>query len=100
MIGLEERRMDWVKQLNESINYIEKNLTGEISYETISKITGCSIDNFQRMFSYIADKPLAEYIRSRRLTMAAFELLNSTERIIDISLKYGYESQDSFTRAI
>lgn len=99
MIGLEERRMDWVKQLNEAINYIEENLTGEISYETISKITGCSIYNFQRMFSYIADKPLAEYIRSRRLTMAAFELLNSSKRIIDISLKYGYESQDSFTRA-
>ncbi|KEF36921.1 transcriptional regulator, AraC family [Schinkia azotoformans MEV2011] len=91
--------MDWVKQLNESINYIEENLTGEISYETISKIAGCSVYNFQRMFSYIADKPLSEYIRSRRLTMAAFDLLNCTEKIIDIALKYGYESQDAFTRA-
>ena len=91
--------MDWVKQLNESINYIEENLTGEISYEVISKIAGCSVYNFQRMFSYIADKPLSEYIRSRRLTMAAFDLINSTERIIDIALKYGYESQDAFTRA-
>ena len=91
--------MEWVKQLNESINYIEENLAGEISYETISKIAGCSVYNFQRMFSYIADKPLSEYIRSRRLTMAAFDLLNSTERIIDIALKYGYESQDAFTRA-
>lgn len=91
--------MDWIKQLNESINYIEENLAGEISYETVSKIAGCSVYNFQRMFSYIADKPLSEYIRNRRLTMAAFDLLNSTERIIDISLKYGYESQDSFTRA-
>ena len=51
------------------------------------------------MFSYIADKPLSEYIRNRRLTMAAFDLLNSTERIIDIALKYGYESQDTFSRA-
>lgn len=91
--------MDWVKQLNEAINYIEDNLSGEISYEAISKIAGCSVYNFQRMFSYIADKPLSEYIRSRRLTMAAFDLLNSTERIIDISLKYGYESQDAFSRA-
>ena len=91
--------MEWVKQLNESINYIEENLAGEISYETISKIAGCSVYNFQRMFSYIADKPLSEYIRSRRLTMAAFDLLNNTERIIDISLKYGYESQDAFSRA-
>lgn len=91
--------MDWVKQLNEAIYYIEENLADEISYEAISKISGCSVYNFQRMFSYIADKPLSEYIRSRRLTMAAFDLLNSTERIIDISLKYGYESQDAFTRA-
>ncbi len=91
--------MDWVKQLNETINYIEENLAGEISYETMSRIAGCSVYNFQRMFSYIADKPLSEYIRSRRLTMAAFDLLNSTERIIDISLKYGYEYQDSFSRA-
>lgn len=91
--------MEWVKQLNEAISYIEENLTGEISYDAISRIVGCSIYNFQRMFSYIADKPLSEYIRSRRLTMAAFDLLNSTDRIIDISMKYGYESQDSFSRA-
>ena len=91
--------MDWVKNLNDAISYIEKNLAEEISYEVISKIAGCSVYNFQRMFSYIADKPLSEYIRSRRLTMAAFDLLNSTERIIDIALKYGYESQDAFTRA-
>lgn len=91
--------MDWVEKLNESINYIEENLTDDISYEVISKIAGCSIYNFQRMFSYIADKPLSEYIRNRRLTMAAFDLLNNSARIIDISLKYGYESQDAFTRA-
>lgn len=91
--------MDWVDKLNESINYIEENLTGDISYEAISKIAGCSVYNFQRMFSYIADKPLSEYIRNRRLTMAEFDLLNNSDRIIDISLKYGYESQDAFTRA-
>lgn len=91
--------MDWIKQLNEAINYIEDNLIGEISYDTVSKIVGCSIYNFQTMFSYIADKSLSEYIRSRRLTLAAFDILNSTERIIDIAYKYGYESQDSFSRA-
>ena len=91
--------MDWIKQLNEAIEYIEENLSEEISYETISRIAGCSVYNFQRMFSYIADKPLSEYIRNRRLTMAAFDLLNNRDRIIDISLKYGYESQDAFSRA-
>jgi AraC family transcriptional regulator len=91
--------MDWVKQFNESINYIEENLAGDISYEVISKIARCSVYNFQRMFSYIANKPLSEYIRNRRLTMAAFDLLNGTDKIIDIAIKYGYDSQDSFTRA-
>lgn len=91
--------MDWIKQLNEAIDYIEENLSDEISYDTISKITGCSVYNFQRMFSYIANQSLSEYIRNRRLTMAAFDILNGRDRIIDIALKYGYESQDSFSRA-
>lgn len=91
--------MDWVKQLNEAIDYIEDNLESEISYETISKIAGCSVYNFQRMFSYIAAKPLSEYIRNRRLTLAAFDVLNGDKKIINLALKYGYESQDAFSRA-
>lgn len=91
--------MDWIRLLNDSISYIEENLTGEISYETVARIAGCSVYNFQRMFSYITDRSLSEYIRNRRLTMAAFDLLNSNQRIIDISHKYGYESQDAFSRA-
>ena len=91
--------MDWIKQLNKAIDYIEENLKCEISYEELSKITRCSVYNFQRIFSYIANRSLADYIRNRRLTMAAFDLLNTKERIIDIALKYGYESQESFTRA-
>ncbi|SHL73923.1 transcriptional regulator, AraC family [Anaerocolumna jejuensis DSM 15929] len=91
--------MDWVEKLNESISYIEGNLAAEISYEKLARIANCSVYNYQRMFSYIADKSLSEYIRSRRLTMAAFDLLNGRDRIIDIALKYGYESQDAFSRA-
>ncbi len=91
--------MDWIKQLNNVIDYIEDNLTGDINSDEIAKIARCSIYNFQRMFSYIADKPLSEYIRTRKLTLAAFDIINSRDRILDIALKYGYESQDSFTRA-
>lgn len=91
--------MDWIKQLNKAVSYIEDHLDGEIFYQEISKIAGCSVYNFQRVFSYIADKPLSEYIRNRRLTLAAFDILNTEDRLIDIALKYGYESQDSFTRA-
>ena len=91
--------MDWIQYLNKAIDYIEENLDGTISYQKIAKIAGCSVYNFQRVFSYITDKSLSEYIRSRRLTLAAFDILNTSDRIIDIAVKYGYESQDSFTRA-
>lgn len=91
--------MDWIENINSAVNYIEENLDKEISYERIAQLAGCSVYNFQRMFSYIADKPLSEYIRSRRLTAAAFDLINGKDKIIDIALKYGYDSPDSFTRA-
>lgn len=91
--------MDWIKQLNKVMDYIDDNLQGEISYDKIAEIACCSIYNFQRMFSYIAQTPLSEYIRNRRLTLAAFDIIRGDERILDIALKYGYDSQDSFSRA-
>lgn len=91
--------MDWIHRMNSAIDYIEQNLTGEIDFEKAAQTAGCSVYNFQRMFSFILDKPLSEYIRSRRLTLAAFDLQHSNMKIIDIALKYGYDSHDSFTRA-
>ena len=67
--------MDWMKQLNEVMDYIDINLQSEISYDRISEIACCSIYNFQRMFSYIAQTSLSEYIRNRRLTLAAFDII-------------------------
>ncbi|MTI47138.1 MAG: AraC family transcriptional regulator [Firmicutes bacterium] len=91
--------MKWVERINDVVNYIEDNLDKEISYDKISELAVCSIYNFQRMFSYIAEKSLSEYIRNRRLTLAAFDILNSKENIIEIAMRYGYTSHDSFTRA-
>lgn len=91
--------MDWIKQLNKVMDYIDDNLQGEISNDRISEIASCSIYNFQRMFSYIAQTSLSEYIRSRRMTLAALDLIKGNEKIIDIALKYGYDSQDAFSRA-
>lgn len=91
--------MDWIKQLNQVMDYIEENLQGEISHGRIAEIACCSIYNFQRMFSYIAQTSLSEYIRSRRLTLAAFDLIRGGDRIIDVALRYGYDSQDAFARA-
>ena len=91
--------MDWITQLNAALFYIEDNLDGEISYAQIAKMTNCSIYNFQRIFSYVANQPLSAYIRNRRLTLAAFDVLNTQDKLIDIGLKYGYASQDAFARA-
>ncbi len=91
--------MEWLERLNQSISYIENNLAGEISYKEAAKIACCSSFHFQRMFSYIAGVSLAEYIRRRRMTLAAFELQNTKTKVIDLALKYGYDSPTSFSRA-
>lgn len=91
--------MDWIQRMNKSIGYIEDNLASDIDYEVAAQIACCSVYHFQRMFSFILDVPLSEYIRRRRLTLAALELKNSDIKVIDLALKYGYDSPDSFTRA-
>ena len=91
--------MEWVSRLNEAVDYIEVNLDKEISYDKAAQIACSSTFHFIRMFSYIADVPLSQYIRRRRLTLAAFDLQTGSEKIIDIALKYGYESPTAFNRA-
>ena len=91
--------MDLLDKFNNAISYIEENLDNDIEYDKAAQIASCSVYHFQRMFNYIANVSLAEYIRRRRLTLAAFELQNSKIKIIDLAIKYGYDSPISFTRA-
>lgn len=91
--------MEWLDRLNQAIGYIENNLDSEINYSHLARIACCSTFHFQRMFSYIANVPLSEYIRRRRMSAAAFELQNSDVKIIDLSMRYGYESPTAFNRA-
>ena len=91
--------MDSLKKMNDALNYIEENLDGEIDLKEVARLAFCSEYHFQRMFSFLAGVSLSEYIRRRRLTVAAFEINNSNIRIIDLAVKYGYNSPDSFTRA-
>lgn len=91
--------MDYLKSMNDALDYVERNLDGDINYNTVAKLACCSITCFQRMFSYIAGINFSEYIRRRRMTLAAFEIQNSNIKVIDLAIKYGYESPDSFTRA-
>lgn len=66
--------MDWIDRMNEAILYIEENLTDRIEYEKLGQIACCSAYHFQRMFAYIAGVPLSEYIRRRRMSLAAVDL--------------------------
>lgn len=91
--------MEWMKRLNEAINYMEEHMTEDLDYEQIAKVAGCSVYHFQRMFAYMADVPLSEYIRRRRMSLAAADLQNREEKVIDIALKYGYASPTAFNRA-
>ncbi len=91
--------MDWLKRMNDALEYIESSLDAEIDYAIIAAKACCSVYHFQRMFSYMAEAPLSEYIRNRRLSRAAFDLQNTDGKVIDIALKYGYESPTAFTRA-
>lgn len=91
--------MDWLAQLNDAMEYIEKNLDGEIDLKKVAGIASCSSYHFQRMFSYMAGVPLAEYVRRRKMTKAAFDLQKTDQKIIDIAFKYGYDSPTAFNRA-
>ena len=91
--------MDWIERLNCAINYIEENLDHELDMEIVGKIAGCSSYHFQRMFSYMADMSISEYLRKRRMSLAAVELMSEKVKVIDVALKYGYESPTAFNRA-
>lgn len=91
--------MDWTQGLQNAINYIEDNLTNDIDYEVIASKSGFSNFYFQRIFGILCGCSLGEYIRNRRLTLAGNELSSANEKVIDIALKYGYDSPESFTRA-
>ncbi|PDZ49547.1 AraC family transcriptional regulator [Bacillus sp. AFS094611] len=91
--------MDSLRNMNAAMQYIENNLTDEIDFKEVAKIAYCSEYHFKRMFSFLAGISLSEYIRCRRLTLAAFELKDSDAKVIDVAIKYGYNSPDSFARA-
>jgi len=91
--------MDWQKSMNKAIDYIENNLTDSIDYSAAARYMNCSVWEFQRLFSFMAQVPLSEYIRRRRLTLAAYDIQIKKDRILDVALRYGYDSHTSFSRA-
>jgi AraC family transcriptional regulator len=91
--------MEWVERLNQSVRYIEEHLTEEIDYEQLGRIACCSAYHYQRMFAYMAGVSLGEYIRRRKMSLAAVDLRGGGMKIIDAAAKYGYSSPTAFNRA-
>lgn len=91
--------MDWVTGIQRSLDYTEAHLTEEIDYEAAAKMACSSSFHFQRMFSMLCGFSLGDYIRMRRLALAAEEVVRTGDKIIDIALKYGYDTPESFSRA-
>ena len=91
--------MDFLRRMTTAVEYIENNINDEISSNDLAKIACCSVYQFGRVFSYIVGVPFSEYIRHRRLTLAAVELQSGKEKVIDVALKYGYSTPESFSRA-
>lgn len=91
--------MEWIESISKAIDYMEEHLADELTVEKIAGTVLISPFYFQKGFSMLCGFTVGEYIRQRRLALAGGEVVSTDEKIIDIALKYGYESPDSFTKA-
>lgn len=91
--------MDILKQLNDVVDYIENHLTDEIDMKQLAKIALYSTESFTRFFSYTTGMTVKQYIRRRRLTLAAYDLIDCKITAVDAAYKYGYNNVDAFSKA-
>lgn len=90
--------MDWVDAISKAIQYIEEYITEELTADRVSENINISSFYFQKGFAMFCGFTIVEYIRNRRLALAGNNLATGEEKIIDIAMKYGYDSPGSFTR--
>lgn len=91
--------MEWIDALNTVLKTIEDDLTGELDMASLARRINFSHFYLQRMFAMLTDMPLSEYVRARRLSAAGHELQTTDAKVIDVALKYGYETPESFQKA-
>ncbi|NLD19872.1 MAG: AraC family transcriptional regulator [Clostridiales bacterium] len=91
--------MEWMESISQSIEYIEKNITKDVSVEDVARHINVSTFYFQKGFGMLCGLTVAEYIRNRRLALAGSELAAGGKKVIDVAMKYGYDSPDSFAKA-
>jgi AraC-like DNA-binding protein len=91
--------VNWIQCLSKAINYIEEHITEDISVDEISNQAYTSSSHFQLVFHVVMGMTIGEYIRNRRLSLAAQDLLKPNSRIIDVAMRYQYDTQESFSKA-
>src|SRR5690625_373531 len=91
--------MKWVESLQAAIDYMEDHLLDNLPIESIAQQANFSVFHFQRTFAILTDISVGEYLRRRRLTLAAYELTRSNRKIIDLAYKYGYDTPEAFSKA-
>lgn len=91
--------MEWTEAISEAINYIEEHITDEITMYEVADHVHVSPFYFHKGFGILCGYTVTEYIRNRRLALAGQELLMSDHSVMELAMKYGYESPDSFTKA-
>ena len=91
--------MDWIKTINKAIEYMEEHLTEQVTTGEVADHVNLSVFHFHRAFTMFTEMSPADYLRKRRLSQAGAELVNGDEKVIDIALKYGYETPESFSKA-
>ena len=91
--------MDWITGIQRALDYTEAHLTDEVDYEAAAREAASSVFHFQRMFTMLCGYPLGDYIRMRRLSLAAEDLMQTDDKVIDIAYRCGYDTPESFSRA-
>ena len=91
--------MDWIMGIQRALDYTEAHLTDEVDYEAAAEEAASSVFHFQRMFTMLCGFTLGDYIRMRRLSLAAEDLTQTDDKVIDIACRYGYDTPESFSRA-
>ncbi|MCO0597120.1 AraC family transcriptional regulator [Peribacillus butanolivorans] len=91
--------MGWVESIQKAINYMEEHLLEDLTIESISRQANASAFHFQRTFTILTDISVGEYVRRRRLTLAAQEISRTNCKIIDLAYKYGYDTPEAFSKA-
>lgn len=91
--------MDWISGIQRALNFTEEHMRENIDFEEVAKQAYSSQFHFQRIFTMLCGFSLGDYIRMRRLTLAAEDLMQTCDKVIDIALRYGYDTPESFSRA-